>query len=276
MEGVESLKIVLNFILRSFGFGYFSPEIKFKSSLLITILLLNLTILFATTFLHISTPEKRLSFLNGSTAVECVLIVVILSTALVILLESFSNERLEREFHENIRKANNKIRKYQMFPNNSNMVWSSDSLIRGVSIIMRLFLITFPHLFEDTEIWDIMFFPMLIVMMFSHNYETTIRYIFKTYQSIDEYVEICYRRNQIDIKSKQEVTNEEFFNDMISCQNKLHNCLQIFNKRNGLSIFMVISSCFTCVTYTSYHFFIELETTIRWKSILGERFILRI
>lgn len=260
----EVLK-VLNFFLRLSGLSYFFP-FRFKL-MRYFVLFLNLLILLATFVWPLLSTEEREELIILSGLVEYVLLMVNIATVIVIFTESFAKENLKKSFYMNLRLAEDVIGKYRASAKNHK--FSFVKPLRAISIVLRVFLITFPH-YEDesSNIWDILYYSVVVMILFSTHYETTIQHVTKIYEAIDELVEI----SEIDFKminsiSKQ-ILEEDFFIEIISCQNSLNNCLENINKRFGPSIFMVISSCFTCITYTSFHFFIELETAKHWNLVL--------
>lgn len=274
MDRREILKIFWNFILRSFGFEFFA-EFNFKFSLLVAILLMNFSVLTSSTLLQVLTSKNKEWISSKATLAEYVFMLIFLVTIIVIFLESFFNERFSREFNEKLREARRImiLKKYQTTLKNGNYCSSLNYIIRCGVVSLRISLIIFLNFFDEAQsIWNFLFYPTMVMIMFSFHYVTTIKYLTRAYESIHEFVTIFHREIYKDdnCKTSKSTLDEIVFDDVISCQNKLNDCLQKLNKRYRLSIFFVISSCFFSITYTSYFFFVELETTQRWTSIIGE------
>lgn len=270
-------EIVFNFLCRIWGVSYFSPLIKFKKIVSFLFLLMSLITVGSTTILTVvfMDSDEYEEFENDKQGLVCAMLFV--TNALVILIYTFLYENYEYKIFEKISETKAITKKLE---NAAKIV--KKRKISGLKTCLRLFLnyifIVNRVMFANFSIWfdddldilNVVLHPLMIIILFCYHYEKNVGNLGRRFGKLNKIVDHKFQNGDMRFTNRKKL--DEFFWDVGKCYDNLHESSQLINKRFGTSIFLAIFSSLAIVTYTVFHFFIELEKSQRqnWNLIAGK------
>lgn len=273
--GISHSKFAKNFIGKLISFVV----------LIVHIFILSVSILFV--FQKIN--EKHFQEFFKSYTKFCIFSVVSL-TAFYGLIQSWKGKNLEREIERNLEEIDeilNERWKGKTLKSKTN--WLKMSLkylckfvftILPVIVCISLSFIPF-FLDKTVGLWEILLYSVLLIKIASFYYALLVGKVQKRLVRINKKIEKLVEGNEkfelylkrILIVVENPNAEREILvevNKFIDSYSLLFTTVKIFNKRFGVSVFLIIFSIFLSVTYCGYNFFIESETTRDPVVITGE------
>lgn len=212
---------------------------------------------------------------------------IIISTSFVILIQSWACGNCEFEIEKKAFEVNKiiseeilmKFRQPDRFP----CLRFFAAMTKTFLPIFICFSLAIVPLFCDKVfgIWEILLYSIFIILFASFHYVSSVWKIHEGLSSITEVI-----RNVLRTSNNSELFTKNFkflvetrtrnhnleakVVKLLKCHNLISSMLSLFNQRFGLSVFLIVFSCFSTITYCGFNFFIELQTTQLKYIIAGE------
>lgn len=286
-------EIIFEILAHFFGISHFRyPKTGLGKVLSFGVLLFYiclLTISIKSAFDKVS--KKSLVEIRNSYVQACILCCTILTSYLIFIVAWIYGD-LECEIQKNLVEVDEicedawmKLKKKKNFLEILLQILSF-SIFKFLPVVVCILLSFVEIILEkNTGLWRILFYPILLIKFSTYHYAWTVQNISERFTKINQGLEKLVKENKkfnfTYSKYSQFIQTQTFLFQLslkiekfVKSYEILFKTVQIFNKRFGILILMMVFANFLSIVFCGYNFFIELETKRVQIVIIGEFFFL--